>query len=138
MHSRWLSWALRLLACALLALGAQPTVDAYVSSAVRAFPAHLQQLVKLRAQPGSHCLHAAGLLQGRHICTCMRAPGAGFLLDQRLPAFALCVTAARYNVDPQLARRALSRVCLPDIVEAQGPGGIKAFAEWPVWFERRS
>lgn len=44
----------------------------------------------------------------------------------------------RYNVDPQLVQRALSRVCLPEIVEAEGPGGIKAFAEYPMWFQRRS
>jgi hypothetical protein len=44
----------------------------------------------------------------------------------------------RYKVDPALVQRALSRVCLPDIVEAEGPGSVKAFAEWPVWFQRRS
>jgi hypothetical protein len=53
-------------------------------------------------------------------------------------ALMMCSVCCRYNVDPQLVQRALVRACLPDIVEAQGPGGVKAFAEWPVWFERRS
>lgn len=44
----------------------------------------------------------------------------------------------KYKVDPQLVTQALSHVCLPELVEAEGPGGVKAFAEWPPWFQRRN
>lgn len=82
---------------------------------------------------GKHALSTArsgGIVSGAHKCSA------------HLHICCCCgdcvLFVCRYKVDPELVQRALSRVCLPDIVEAEGPGSVKAFAEWPVWFQRRS